>query len=171
MLRVPCVGEQQKVGTDQSQASVRRRLVDHDLGARGIENARVYQVPIHIVKAHGAGVGAAHAAELKSIALRFRNRDIFEALGRFPDDLDQGARIALLLRRWLGCRAGMCAWASCAKAHNKLALKRASVVRQTWMERANCLTLATNVWKLILRIEIVSSNCSQLSQRFARSAL
>ena len=96
-LRIPSVGENQKVGANQSQASVWRGLVDHDLGTRGIQDAAAFtRCSIHIVKPHGARVGAAHAAELKGIALRLSHRHIFEALGGFPDGLDKSTRFALL---------------------------------------------------------------------------
>src|ERR1700722_2690004 len=61
--------------------------------------------------------------------------------------------LALRLCCAVGCVVvSMCAWRSCAKAHNKLALRRASVVRQCLDAGANCLTLARNVGKRVLLI-------------------
>src|SRR5262249_23426563 len=123
ILRVPRVGENQIVGANQSQASVRHRLVDHDLGTRGVNYAGIHQVSIHKVEPHRPTVGSTYAAELKDIPLRLSYRHILEALGRFANDLDQSARPIVVV--WFGfvlCRqhtlmARLCQGARSANVH------------------------------------------------------
>src|SRR5581483_5263201 len=108
VLRVPGVGEHQVIGARQPQVAIRHRLIYDDLRARGIDYSFVHQFAVHIMKAHGALIGAAHASELQGIALRLGYRDILKALGRVTNDLDQGSRLALvfLLRVRVVLRSG-----------------------------------------------------------------
>src|SRR5215471_3510976 len=97
MRFVPCIGENQKVGSDQLEAAVGHRLVDDDLGTSWIENAHAHQICVYVMEAHGSRIGAAYAPELQDIPLSHRRRDIFEALGRIADDLHESICLGLLL--------------------------------------------------------------------------
>src|SRR5580704_7626349 len=98
LLCIPRFGENQKIGTDQSQSSAWRRLVDHDLRMHRVEFAAVYQSSVHIVKPHRSRIRSAYTAKLKDIAFRLGYGHILKALGRFPDNFDKSARPAFLFR-------------------------------------------------------------------------
>ena len=89
LVRVPGVGEHQKVGAGELQAAVGQRLVDHDLGTRRVERAVAHQREVHVVQPHGAGVGAAHAAEQQLVTLGLGHRHVAEAFGGVAHGLDQ----------------------------------------------------------------------------------
>src|SRR5215472_796096 len=80
MRFVPCIGENQKVGSDQLEAAVRHRLVDDDLGTSRVENAHAHQICVYVMEAHGSRIGAAYAPELQDIPLSHRGRDSREHL-------------------------------------------------------------------------------------------
>src|SRR5215472_6942001 len=97
MRFVPCIGENQKVGSDQLEAAVRHRLVDDDLGTSRVENAHAHQVCDYVMEAHGSRIGTAYATELQDIPLSHRGRDIFKTLGRIAHDLHESICLGLLL--------------------------------------------------------------------------
>src|SRR5215467_9991482 len=99
MRFVPRIGENQIVGADQAEVPAWGRLVDHDLGTGGVQDAAVHQVSVYVVEPHCPGVGAAHAAELKGIPLRLSHGHVLESLGRFPDNSQKVSRIVLLIQR------------------------------------------------------------------------
>src|SRR5205807_1987750 len=57
MLGVPGVGENEIVGADQSEPSVRQWLVDHNLGTRGVQLAVHDEGQVHEVHPHSPCVG------------------------------------------------------------------------------------------------------------------
>src|SRR5215472_17605045 len=87
ILRVPHGSQNQIVSTDQAQSSAWHRLVDHDLGARGLDHSAVYKVPVYELQPHRPRAVTANTAELKGIPLSFSDRHILEALGRIPHNL------------------------------------------------------------------------------------
>jgi len=94
MRLVPPVGEHQKVSADQLQASAGGGLVNHDLRTPGIEGTRAaagrcHQGHVHKVHAHRPRVGTGYAPESQGIALRLGDRYVLEALGRFPNNVQQ----------------------------------------------------------------------------------
>src|SRR5215813_6101094 len=104
ILRVPRVGENQIVRPDEPQASVRHRLVDHDLGMRSVNYTGIHEVSIHKVEPHRPTVGSTHTAELKDISLCLSYRHIFKALCRFANDLDQSTRPTVVTWGLVLCR-------------------------------------------------------------------
>ena len=89
MLRVPIGGEHQEVGADEAQASVRQRLVDHDLRTRRVQLAVADQRHVHVVQSHRADVGSADAAKQQLVALRFRRGGIAKPRSRLAHEPDE----------------------------------------------------------------------------------
>lgn len=96
-ILVPLIRKNQEVRADQLQPSVFCRLVDHDLGVGGVDHAAVYQGAIHKMEPHRPITVSAHTAELEGISLRLRLSHILKALGRFPDNFEEGILIPLLV--------------------------------------------------------------------------
>jgi len=83
--------ENQKVRADEPEAPVRLRLVNHDLGTRGIQFVVKDEGCVRVMKPHRTGVLAAHTAEQQVVVLGFRNGHVTEARGRFADHFHDGA--------------------------------------------------------------------------------
>jgi len=87
----------QEVGAGQFEVSVRGWLVENDLGLGGVNDALAHQFHINEMEPHGSLVGSAHAPETKGISFSLSLGHILETLGRFPDLLDEGDLLVLLL--------------------------------------------------------------------------
>ena len=110
---IPVARQNQIVRADQPQASVRERLVDHDLGTRRVQHAIEDQRKVHVVEAHGTELAAADAAERESIPFPLSHFHVTEALSGFTDDSDQRARLSSVMRRCEGlgvCRLRLWEW-------------------------------------------------------------
>src|SRR5262245_31673857 len=95
VCRIPGLGEHEVVRADQLQASVRLRFVDHDLGARCVQDAIHHQRKVHEMHAHGARIGTTDAAELQEVSGSLSCLYILEALGRLADGFDQSIRLTV----------------------------------------------------------------------------
>jgi hypothetical protein len=99
MLLIPRAGDNEIVGAGQFQAPVSLRLVENDLGMVDVHDTVAHQGVIHVVEAHRPEVVAAHATEFKVIPLVLGHLHILKAFGRFPNNSEQGALLALLVLR------------------------------------------------------------------------
>src|SRR5262249_51798315 len=79
VLLTPHVGKNEIVSADEFLASVRHRLVDHDLRTSGVNNAAGHKGSIHVMEAHRARIGSAHTSELQDVAFSLRRRYVLEA--------------------------------------------------------------------------------------------
>jgi hypothetical protein len=123
---------------DQPQTSTWHRLVDHYLGASGVQDAAVHEVSVYIMEPHGARVIAPDAVELKGIALRLSHRHILEARGRFPRNFEKAAALRCWSRVNSRCGGvGGCAWPSCAWMCEEPALIRTRAIMERWICVAN----------------------------------
>src|SRR5436305_1113457 len=95
---VPRIGQNEKIGTDQPQASVRQRLVDHNLRVSRIQYTAADKGCIDIVEPHCSLVRAAYAPELRGIPLRLSYCHILKALSGVSNGLHKGACPGLLFR-------------------------------------------------------------------------
>src|ERR1700751_4405252 len=83
MRLVPVACDDQKVRADQLQVAVGHRLVDHDLGACGVDYAGGHEVQVHKMKAHCSRVRSADTAEQEGIAIRFGHGNVLVLRGIF----------------------------------------------------------------------------------------
>src|SRR6478672_6149673 len=89
MLRIPCARDNEIVGAREFQASVRLRLVEHDLGTINVHDTVAHQGVVYVVETHGPKVVSAHATEFKAIPIVFGHPNILKAFGRFPNRLEK----------------------------------------------------------------------------------
>lgn len=82
---VPGGGVKQEVCADQLEFPVRLRLVDDDLRLRSIQRARLHQVHVDEVHAHGAEVRAGNATKPEVVTGGFSRVEILEARGSFAN--------------------------------------------------------------------------------------
>src|SRR5262245_63798357 len=90
VLVVPVLRDDEEVSARNAQAAVRQRFIQDDLGMGRIEFTTIEdQSEVDVMKTHRAVVGPADATEQKLVLSVCCRLDILEALGCFPDRLDE----------------------------------------------------------------------------------
>src|SRR2546427_668843 len=97
LVVVPLLRIHQKICARQFQASVRGWFVENDLGLGGVNHSPANQFHVNEVEPHGSLVGSAHAAKTKGISFSLSLRNIMEAVGRVPNNLDKRDLVGFLL--------------------------------------------------------------------------